>query len=89
MPRAWVYLGGQLSNGFGSEKAQWASYQGKQVYKRFVGIALNILGLVSSGLGINLGFKCTIPTRILKSLRGVFSSSEFGTGALSTFGLPP
>ncbi len=38
--------------------------------------APGLLGLASSGFGAELGPKSTIPSRILKSFRGPFSSAE-------------
>ena len=43
---------------------------------RFVGTALGIFGLASSGLGADLGLKLAIFGRILKNIPGPFSSVE-------------
>ncbi len=46
--------------------------------RRFVGTVPDILGLVSSGLGADLGQQSSISGRILGSVRGSFSSAKRG-----------
>ncbi len=47
---------------------------------RFVGTVPGILGLVSFGVGADLGPKLTIFGRIIKSVRGPFSSADKSSG---------